>query len=100
MSIGITRSVVVNLNSDNELTFCPLLIISLALTGLGELLRNSQLSSSKKHAIGIKLSFSCDFIVPLIAKYTQTKPFFTCGMRIVGDTTCKFRGVGTAKGVV
>ena len=26
MSIGITRSVVVNLNSDNELTFCPLFL--------------------------------------------------------------------------
>ena len=34
MSIGITRSVVVNLNSDNELTFCPLLIFSLSPTEL------------------------------------------------------------------
>ena len=34
MSIGITRSVVVNLNSDNELTFRPLLIFSLSPTEL------------------------------------------------------------------
>ena len=58
----ITRSVVVKLNSDNELTFCPLL--------------NSQISSFKKYSIEIKLSFSSDFMVPLITKYTQTSPFY------------------------
>ena len=62
MSIGITRSEVVKLNSDNELTFCPLL--------------NSQISSFKKYSIEIKLSFSSDFMVPLITKYTQTSPFY------------------------
>ena len=32
----------------------------------------AQILSCKKYSIGIKLSFSCDFIVPLITKYTQT----------------------------
>ena len=75
MSIGITRSVVVNLNSDNELTFCPLLIFSLSPTELGKLLLNSQILSCKKNSIG----YSSDFIVPLITKFTQTWPFFKCG---------------------
>ena len=71
MSIGITRSVVVNLNSDNELTFRPLLIFSLSPTELGKILLNWQILSCKKNSIG----YSSDFIVPL----TQTWPFFNCG---------------------
>ena len=75
MSIGITRSVVVNLNSDNELTFRPLLIFSLSPTELGKILLNWQILSCKKNSIG----YSSDFIVPLITKFTQTWPFFNCG---------------------
>ena len=57
MSIGITRSVVVNLNSDNELTFCPLLIFSLSPTELGKILLNSQMLSCEKNSIEIKCPF-------------------------------------------
>ena len=55
MSIGITRSVVVNLNSDNELTFRPLLIFSLSPTELGKILLNSQILSCKKNL----MEFNC-----------------------------------------
>ena len=57
MSIGITRSVVVNLNSDNELTFCPLLIFSLSPTELGKILLNSQILSCKKNSMEFKFPF-------------------------------------------
>ena len=57
MSIGITRSVVLNLNSDNELTFCPLLMLSLSPTELGKILLNSQILSCKKNSIKIKCPF-------------------------------------------
>ena len=57
MSIGITRSVVVNLNSDNELTFCPLLMLSLSPAELGKILLNSQILSCKKNSIKIKCPF-------------------------------------------
>ena len=57
MSIGITRSVVVNLNSDNELTFCPLLMLSLSPTELGKILLNSQILSCKKNSMEYKCPF-------------------------------------------
>ena len=57
MSIGITRSVVINLNSDNELTSRPLLTFSLYPTELGKILLNSQILSCKKNSIEIKCPF-------------------------------------------
>ena len=57
MSIGITRSVVVNLNSDNELTFRPLLTFSLSPTELGKILLNSQILSCKKNSMEFKCPF-------------------------------------------
>ena len=57
MSIEKTRSVVVNLNSDNELTFRPLLIFSLSPTELGKILLNSQILSCKKNSVEFKCPF-------------------------------------------
>ena len=57
MSIGITRSVVINLNSDNELTSRPLLTFSLYPTELGKILLNSQILSCKKNSIKINCPF-------------------------------------------
>ena len=57
MSIGITRSVVVNLNSDKELTFCPLLMLSLSPAELGKILLNSQILSCKKNSMEFKCPF-------------------------------------------
>ena len=57
MSIGITRSVVINLNSDNELTSRPLLTFSLYPTELGKILLNSQILSCKKNSMEFKCPF-------------------------------------------
>ena len=57
MSIGITRSVVINLNSVNKLTFCPLPIFSLSPTELGKILLNSEMLSCEKNSIEIKCPF-------------------------------------------
>ena len=65
------------------------------LTGLGKILRNTQISPCKKYSIGIDLSFSCDFIIPLITKFTQTWSLFTCGYE---NSMSKFFSVSTAKG--
>ena len=57
MSIGITRSVVVNLNSDNELTFCPLLMLSLSPTELGKYYSTRKYYRARKIQLKLNVFF-------------------------------------------
>ena len=57
MSIGITRSVVVNLNSDNELTFRPLLIFSLSPTELGKYYSTRKYYRARKIQLKLNVLF-------------------------------------------
>ena len=57
MSIGITRSAVVNLNSDNELTFCPLLIFSLSPAELGKYYSTRKYYRARKIQLKLNVLF-------------------------------------------
>ena len=57
MSIEKTRSVVVNLNSDNELTFRPLLIFSLSPTELGKYYSTRKYYCARKIQLKLNVLF-------------------------------------------
>ena len=78
MSIGITRSVVVNLNSDNELTFRPLLIFSLSPTELGKYYSTRKYYRARKIQLKLNVLFE-RFYSTSNNKVHTNLALFTCG---------------------
>ena len=75
MSIGITRSVVVNLNSDNELTFRPLLIFSLAPTELGKYYSTRKYYRARKIQLKLNVLFERFYSTPNNKAHTNLALF-------------------------
>ena len=76
MSIEITRSVVVNLNSDNELTFRPLLIFSP--TELGKYYSTRKYYRARKIQLKLNVLFERFYSTPNNKAHTNLA-LFNCG---------------------
>ena len=75
MSIGITRCVMVNLNSDNELTFRPLLTFSLAPTELGKYYSTRKYYRARKIQLKLNVLFERFYSTPNNKAHTNLALF-------------------------